>query len=1658
MKYSINSMFRCLFLGLLCSIALISLLEEKVVAGQPIQAVRFTYDANGNIATRTDAAGVVTSYKYDPLDRLVAIEYPDKSSVRYEYDKVGRIIRMTDHLGTSTYEYDIHDRLISYTNPNNLQLKYEYGPLGLLKGITYPDGTSVHYNYDSKLQLQSVSIPTGMVQYHYDQSGRLEQRSLPNGVDTNYSYDENDRLVEIVHKNPNGTPILGFKYQFDESGNFVRTVRTEIGTTSETHYSYDNKSRIVNVALPDGQKIHYEYGSNGKKTLMSASKEKKISYQYDDRGFLTAMKAKGGRTTFYYNLNGNLVEGKGPSGRVKCFWDYEGRMTRLESDKDVVDFSYDGNGLLLRKTLNGKTTKYISDISGPVPVVVSECASPCSFCFLGSDPFAPLGYSDATGNEHYFLGDGLSAVAGLSDQNGDLLESYPFDNMEGKWAKDALGDLAKKFVESGFEKGFNSLATRPDAWQFTGGIVQTGSQYEFDMPYFYRGPARVIGHAGGIGLEILKWGDVAWSVTEAYKEREYASAAVKLTKPFASSAVSAFLIPAGASAATTIIAGAAVGFATSQVYQAADLTARIGTANFRKSLREKEIGTNIDRYIDSLYAKGKSFYEVRNALLNSTVLKAAGISKDRIDEYLPSVGNSGFGGLRPVRRFSPTIDTGPKISPLPGLKGGGAGDRMSGGSAAVGGISLDRAAQVMVDLRDVRGATFDPATGQLVLIGRKDLSFPEMNLDDLVVAIRSIYSGQEPSMSIEPCTPGVQDGCMKVLYNGRFQLPDHADWGWVEFNHNSGVDNAAYIKTEAPITFGSTSGWTMFEADRYLKTATISKNNLNTEEPFQTKVPHFMSLLDRYAARAAADHTYVLPSSGECRIDTVADQNLPSSCSRLWFVPEDLVVKKSPDGNSMEFEPVKIVIDARFVRFDGNGRMVDVPGQDDDVDAFVSHFNKHYMDFAQEKPELMALVQLAKIVGLVRWIRDNNIPLDLSWLQRYEVSPHNTPKTTSGETIYAARIDTRQIGIYGGVEFPSKNIYVAGRKDTALLGEAALESRPSVVDQSWEFEHQGERLEAVALHLAPVPIQGGFSTERTDAKIPLAPGLSAEFKVQYSSVDSVYSPYGKGWSLDLPRLTFMSVPVQGSDLYTIKAVLNEGETQTVFDMTTDGAFRPKDQQSSYEVMGLIIDEPYTPKGSPDIHVVPALPGSPVWLQNSSNQKFKCNGCAVIRKDGAAITFDSSGNIIGIRDAVRNELKYKYSKDDSHSNRKNKARLISISSPLGKGISLEYDKSGKMVRLKTSDGDSVHYQYDESERLARVSTGNNELLAGYGYDSGGRLGKIIDASGQVAQEIAYDRIGRMTATVFGSENVYGINYDDRKNAITYSYPSGGTGTRYFDDQNHLLAEADSEGHKIRFGYDAEGRVTKITDRKEHTTKFHYNQSGFLSEVISPLGDRTLFLINSPRGWVEGLTVVDPADRITFYRYNPRGNVTSVSNGYLLSNISAKGQIRYREVDPETISYKYDTAGNLVSITYPDMSSSKFVYDTVGNLVEVRLPGNEKLQTTFDEFARLTQVMDSEGDTIEYKYDNLGQLAELKTPVGTREYKYSGGRLVSYFDVSGHSRRYVSGSEVNSVSFEYMKSGMVGAVKDRRSGRIEYEYDKNGRVVAISEAPFILMGAR
>jgi len=75
-------------------------------------------------------------------------------------------------------------------------------------------------------------------------------------------------------------------------------------------------------------------------------------------------------------------------------------------------------------------------------------------------------------------------------------------------------------------------------------------------------------------------------------------------------------------------------------------------------------------------------------------------------------------------------------------------DFLSGNSNNVGGVSLNKTLTLLNELDDIRGAVYDPVKGEIVLIGQGLVGVNEqIDLDDLVVAVQSVYNNQDPGIT-----------------------------------------------------------------------------------------------------------------------------------------------------------------------------------------------------------------------------------------------------------------------------------------------------------------------------------------------------------------------------------------------------------------------------------------------------------------------------------------------------------------------------------------------------------------------------------------------------------------------------------------------------------------------------------------------------------------------------------------------------------------------------------------------------------------------------------------------------------------------------------------------------------------------------------------------
>ena len=143
-----------------------------------------TYDAAGNLETRTDFMGRTTTYAYEAdTGRLLSRSYPNpEENVTFTYTATGRRRTAVDARGTTTYGYDLRDRLASLTYPDGRSLGYDYDPQGNRTKLT-----ATHRRHEPRHELRptttlgrlaTVTDPAGRVYTHgYDANGnRAEPR------------------------------------------------------------------------------------------------------------------------------------------------------------------------------------------------------------------------------------------------------------------------------------------------------------------------------------------------------------------------------------------------------------------------------------------------------------------------------------------------------------------------------------------------------------------------------------------------------------------------------------------------------------------------------------------------------------------------------------------------------------------------------------------------------------------------------------------------------------------------------------------------------------------------------------------------------------------------------------------------------------------------------------------------------------------------------------------------------------------------------------------------------------------------------------------------------------------------------------------------------------------------------------------------------------------------------------------------------------------------------------------------------------------------------------------------------------------------------------------------------------------------------------------
>jgi RHS repeat-associated protein len=409
--------------------------------------VLIDYGKNSLKKTIINSEGVQTKIDFDALGRTISIIKKDAkgtllSSQSIFYDSIGNksleenaIITDGKQLAVQKTRWvhgpmgRIEELIEAEGSPEEKRTAYSYNTLGKLAAKTLPGAAApLAYTYTkqgwlSKIQYQEGKNDLLVNNYTYDRRGNIISASALGNQSIERTYNIFNQILQETVKDGEGKYTLKFQYDrkgrvksialpddssiaYTYDGVFGREVKRLSARGEElyshTYTSYDESGKILEETLIGycgDRRTHYDL--NGRKTLIETDyyTESVPSNGYSTLGNLLSLQRKGDfpteNSSYTYNSLSQLTSEK---NSIQKTYSYDSLDNRLKENKDDLlynslnqliaqakaEFTYDPQGNLLRKTLDGEETQFESNILSQLIAIEKPDQTYLTFSY---DPF-----------------------------------------------------------------------------------------------------------------------------------------------------------------------------------------------------------------------------------------------------------------------------------------------------------------------------------------------------------------------------------------------------------------------------------------------------------------------------------------------------------------------------------------------------------------------------------------------------------------------------------------------------------------------------------------------------------------------------------------------------------------------------------------------------------------------------------------------------------------------------------------------------------------------------------------------------------------------------------------------------------------------------------------------------------------------------------------------------------------------------------------------------------------------------------------------------------------------------------------------------------------------------------------------------------------------
>jgi len=215
--------------------------------------------------------------------------------------------------------------------------------------IITPSGGRISYHHNAAQQLMAVVNPeNNRTTFNYDAAGRKIWKKLANGSRESLTYNSVGQVTDLYNLKSDSSVICSYKYTYDNSNNRINMVQDD-GARFTWLYDHINQLKVEAFSGSFPYRNTFAYDAVGNRILKNENSAR-TTYTYDAANQLQNSIDTVGITSFVYDANGNqeLILASDGS-RTTSLWDYENRQSTTLLPTSRITFSYDPNGLRIRK-------------------------------------------------------------------------------------------------------------------------------------------------------------------------------------------------------------------------------------------------------------------------------------------------------------------------------------------------------------------------------------------------------------------------------------------------------------------------------------------------------------------------------------------------------------------------------------------------------------------------------------------------------------------------------------------------------------------------------------------------------------------------------------------------------------------------------------------------------------------------------------------------------------------------------------------------------------------------------------------------------------------------------------------------------------------------------------------------------------------------------------------------------------------------------------------------------------------------------------------------------------------------------------------------------------------------------------------------------------